>query len=311
MQSVEIWRKNATNPALLSETQSITLKKVSDTETKKFANGCHLEMGKPGAAEIQAVGSIASLPDGKTESGPLSPLSFFTEFAGSKVVQWAKDKEVVKEGDAETTIYFQKIMAGKELLIPGNSPTFKGLKSEKLADKMNFISLMLALFCGTASLPHVLIRYYTVKDQASARKSTVVGIASIGFFYILTFYLGLGAMTSGAIDPTDATNNMAAPLLSKTFGPLPFAIISAIAFTTVLGTVSGLIIAASGAVAHDLLTNFMKRDLSDEEKVRSAKSRPSSSDCSRSCSESCSKTSTSPSWSAGPSMSPLPQICRR
>ena len=51
---------------------------------------------------------------------------------------------------------------------------------------------MLALFCGTASLPHILIRYYTVKDQAAARKSTVVGIASIGFFYVLTLYMGLG-----------------------------------------------------------------------------------------------------------------------
>ena len=70
---------------------------------------------------------------------------------------------------------------------------------------------MLALFCGTASLPHILIRYYTVKDEAAARKSTIVGIASIGFFYVLTLYMGLGAMTSGALDVTDS--NMAAPLL--------------------------------------------------------------------------------------------------
>ena len=115
---------------------------------------------------------------------------------------------------------------------------------------------MLALFCGTASLPHILIRYYTVKDQAAARKSTVVGIASIGFFYVLTLYLGLGAMTSGALDVTNS--NMAAPLLARSFGELLFAIISAIAFTTVLGTVSGLILAASGAVAHDLLTNVLQ-----------------------------------------------------
>ena len=62
----------------------------------------------------------------------------------------------------------------------------------------NFLSLMLALFCGTASLPHILIRYYTVKDQVSARKSTVVGIAAIGFFYVLTLFLGLGATTGSA-----------------------------------------------------------------------------------------------------------------
>ncbi len=128
---------------------------------------------------------------------------------------------------------------------------------------------MIALFAGTASLPHILIRYYTVKDQAAARKSTVVGIASIGFFYMLTLYLGLGAMTGGTLDPTN--NNMAAPLLAKSFGALPFAVISAIAFTTVLGTVSGLILAASGAVVHDLMTNVLKVNLSDRGKVTAGK----------------------------------------
>jgi cation/acetate symporter len=128
---------------------------------------------------------------------------------------------------------------------------------------------MIALFCGTASLPHILIRYYTVKDQASARKSTVVGIASIGFFYILTLFLGLGAMTSGTLDVTDS--NMAAPLLARSFGELPFAVISAIAFTTVLGTVSGLIMAASGAVAHDLMSNFLRIEMNDHGKVRAGK----------------------------------------
>src|SRR5690606_11455724 len=132
-----------------------------------------------------------------------------------------------------------------------NSPSFKGIRGDDLMPKINFLSLMLALFCGTASLPHILIRYYTVRDQAAARKSTVVGIGAIGFFYVLTLFLGLGAMTSGAIDVTDS--NMAAPLLAKSFNEWLFAIISAIAFTTVLGTVSGLIVAASGAVVHDLL----------------------------------------------------------
>src|SRR5439155_11129981 len=150
-------------------------------------------------------------------------------------------------------------------LTAGSSPTLKGIRSPKLFDKLDFISLMLALFAGTASLPHILIRYYTVKDQASARKSTVIGIASIGFFYILTLYLGLGAMTSGALDPTDS--NMSAPLLAKSFNNFLFAVISAIAFTTVLGTVSGLIMAGSGAVAHDLMENFFKVRMDDRLKV--------------------------------------------
>jgi cation/acetate symporter len=118
-------------------------------------------------------------------------------------------------------------------------------------------------------LPHILIRYYTVKDEAAARKSTIVGIASIGFFYILTLYMGLGAMTSGALDVTN--DNMAAPLLAKSFSEFLFAVISAIAFTTVLGTVSGLIVASSGAVVHDLVTGLFKVELNDHEKVRLGK----------------------------------------
>ena len=124
---------------------------------------------------------------------------------------------------------------------------------------------MLALFCGTAALPHILIRYYTVSSPAAARKSTIVAIACIGLFYILTLYMGLGAMTSGVLDLTN--DNMAAPLLAMSFGISIFAIISAIAFATVLGTVSGLIVAASGAVAHDLIDRFFNRKLSDKRKV--------------------------------------------
>src|SRR4029453_12900776 len=139
---------------------------------------------------------------------------------------------------------------------------------DSLVKKLDFLSLMIALFAGTASLPHILIRYHTVKDGPAARKSTVVGIASIGFFYILTLFLGLGAMTTL---PPMKDSNMAAPLLARQFGELLFAIISAIAFTTVLGTVSGLILAASGAVAHDLMHNFMRLDLSDHGKVRAGK----------------------------------------
>ena len=128
---------------------------------------------------------------------------------------------------------------------------------------------MLALFCGTASLPHILIRYYTVKDEAAARKSTIVGIAAIGFFYVLTLYIGLGAMVSGSLDVT--TDNMSAPLLAKSINQWLFAIISAIAFTTVLGTVSGLIIASAGAVTHDLLVSSLGFKFSGNEEVRVAK----------------------------------------
>jgi cation/acetate symporter len=86
---------------------------------------------------------------------------------------------------------------------------------------------------------------------------------------VLTLYLGLGAMVSGNLDLTDS--NMAAPLLARSVSPLLFAIISAIAFTTVLGTVSGLILASSGAVAHDLLGGVFGMKLSGDSQVRVAK----------------------------------------
>jgi cation/acetate symporter len=136
-------------------------------------------------------------------------------------------------------------------------------------ERVDFVSLMLALFCGTAALPHILIRYYTVKTPACARKSTILAIVAIGFFYILTLFMGLGAMSSGVLNP--ATSNMSAPLLAKSFGVFLFAMISAIAFATVLGTVSGLIVAASGAVAHDLLDRFAGVLKTDEQKVVAGK----------------------------------------
>lgn len=222
----------------------------------------------PARSEVQRFGVIESLPDGRLKTGPLGPLAYLKTLQDSTIVMWSTEKVVQADGSTKAN-YLPKSVRGSELLVPGGSPTFKGVRSAKLYDKLDFLSLMTALFCGTASLPHILIRYYTVKDQASARKSTVVGIASIGFFYILTLFLGLGAMTSGTLDVTDS--NMAAPLLARSFGELPFAVISAIAFTTVLGTVSGLIMAASGAVAHDLMANFLRIEMNDHTKVRAGK----------------------------------------
>lgn len=135
--------------------------------------------------------------------------------------------------------------------------------------KWNFVSLMLALFLGTASLPHILIRYYTVPTAKDARKSTIIAIAAIGGFYVLTMFMGLGAAVNGVLDVE--SSNMSAPLLAKAFGIGLFSIISAIAFATILGTVSGLIVASSGAIAHDLIDKYMGKNLSDEKKVVAGK----------------------------------------
>jgi cation/acetate symporter len=227
---------------------------------------------------------LEKLPPGKTSPPVLlgaveqhgsSPAGFVRTFSSSGFATYYQQTKA----EAETTIpdsrglQQRSTIQGSDLLLPGGSPTFKGVRSEKLTDRLDFVSLMLALFCGTASLPHILIRYYTVKDAAAARLSTVVGIGVIGFFYCLTLFIGLGAMVSGNLDPTDT--NMAAPLLAKSFagltGETMFAIISAIAFTTVLGTVSGLILAAAGAVAHDFVKTVLGHELEDHQQVKIAK----------------------------------------
>jgi cation/acetate symporter len=233
-------------------------------------DGSVLVNGLPQSREhdLRPVGSIARLPErfaGRGSTGPLGPLEYLSVLEDSTVVTWASRREADATGTHTT--YFPVERKGADLLRPGGF--FKGLSSGRLADRLDFASLMLALFCGTASLPHILIRYYTVKDADAARKSTVVGIAAIGGFYVLTLYLGLGAMTSLCLDPT--SSNMAAPLLARSFNEPLFAAISAIAFTTVLGTVSGLIMAGSGAVAHDLVENVMGVRMTDHEKVRCGK----------------------------------------
>ncbi len=198
-----------------------------------------------------------------TKTGALAPLDFLTTLQKSTVVLW--ETKIVHMDDAVLTIHTPKPTPGSQVLRPGQKFKVEGSATEKF----NFISLMLALFCGTAALPHILIRYNTVPSQAAARKSTLVAIAAIGLFYILTLFLGLGAMTSGVVNLWD--DNMSAPLLARSFGVFLFAIITSIAFVTVLGTVSGLIVAASGAVAHDLMDNFLGMRMSDREKVIAGK----------------------------------------
>jgi cation/acetate symporter len=220
------------------------------------------------AHDLTPVGAVTALPGGVTSTGPLGPVAFLRTFNEATIETWTSEKRTLRDGRV-ATIYTPRSQAGADLLQPGASPTFKGVRSTTLFDKLDFLSLMLALFAGTASLPHILIRYYTVKDVMAVRKSTVVGIGAIGLFYVLTLYLGLGAMTSGALDVTNT--NMAAPLLARSFSEPLFAVISAIAFTTVLGTVSGLILAASGAVVHDLLTHVWRMELTDDAKVRAGK----------------------------------------
>ena len=239
---------------------------MSTTKTPdgvKLYNGAPKEEGK-----FYQVGNMVTIiKDGvEVEStGKVSPLKFLSIINSSEVARYVT--VLFDDGDNAVTAYVKTVTPGKEMLIPGLK--FKIGKGATPLSKLNFISLMLALFLGTASLPHILIRYYTVPSQKAARKSTIVAIAAIGFFYVLTMFMGLGAATNGVLNLEDG--NMSAPLLAKAFGVGLFAIISAIAFATILGTVSGLIVASSGAIAHDLVDRYLGKQLSDKAKVKAGK----------------------------------------
>ena len=235
----------------------------------KMKNGEKLYNGEPKeAAKFYQVGNMERIVmDGKEveSTGKLGPLKFLGVFNSSDLKRYIKVK--FEDNENVVTAYYQEITPGREMLIPGLK--FKIGKGATPLSKLNFLSLMLALFLGTASLPHILIRYYTVKTQRDARKSTIVAISVIGFFYILTLFMGLGAASSGVLNMDDG--NMSGPLLAKAFGVVLFSIISAIAFATILGTVSGLIVASSGAIAHDIIDRYMGKKLSDKDKVKAGK----------------------------------------
>ncbi|MDP3359131.1 MAG: cation acetate symporter [Lutibacter sp.] len=205
--------------------------------------------------------------DGKEveKTGPIGPFKFLSTIENGEIVRLTELK--FKDEDRKVTAYYQNVTSGKDFMLPGLK--YKIGKGSTFWDKMDFISLMLALFLGTAALPHILIRYYTVPSQRDARKSTILAIAAIGFFYILTLFMGMGAAVNGVFDVE--SSNMSAPLLAKAFGVGLFSIISAVAFATILGTVAGLIIASSGAIAHDLMDNYMQRNPTDEQKVKAGK----------------------------------------
>jgi cation/acetate symporter len=228
--------------------------------------GARLINGAPASREntLRQVGNmevIGGKSGAAASTGAVGPLRFLALIGDSqsRIRQWKEAKFV--DGADHVSVFYPTFTEGGRILRPGLSFKVEGTPLERI----DFVSLMLALFLGTAALPHILIRYYTVPSPAAARKSTIVAIAAIGFFYVLTLFMGLGAMTSGTINLTD--NNMSAPLLARSFGTFLFSMISAIAFATVLGTVSGLIIAASGAVAHDILDRFAGAIKSDKQKV--------------------------------------------
>jgi cation/acetate symporter len=146
------------------------------------------------------------------------------------------------------------------------------------AKPIDTISLGLGLVLGTAGLPHILMRFFTVPDAKAARSSVGWAVGLIGVFYLMTTCLGFGAraiLGEGATEAVGSGGNLAAPLLAEEVGggagtvggDLFLAIIAAVAFATILAVVAGLVISASGAVAHDVWSNIVRagRDSEREE----------------------------------------------
>ncbi|MEH7060899.1 sodium/solute symporter [Bacillus wiedmannii] len=138
----------------------------------------------------------------------------------------------------------------------------------KYKDGLDTLSLNLGLVLGTAGLPHILVRFFTVRDAKTARQSVVYATWLIGAFYIMTIFLGFGAAAfvgNEAIMKANPAGNMAAPLLAKALGgDFLFAFVSAIAFATILAVVAGLVLTAASAFAHDFYNEIIRKGKSTE-----------------------------------------------
>ena len=147
---------------------------------------------------------------------------------------------------------------GEGVLAPGRLVT----------NPLDAVSLGMALMFGTAGLPHILMRFYTVPDARAARASVFVATGVIGLFYLLTFVLGFGAMVlvgPDTIRAVDAGGNMAAPLLAELLGGTPFlGFIAAVAFATILAVVAGLALSGAATLSHDLWVNVFRKGHADE-----------------------------------------------
>jgi cation/acetate symporter len=167
--------------------------------------------------------------------------------------------ELFKQASAATPL-------GQKFLEPG----------ALVSSPLDAFSLGLALMFGTAGLPHILMRFYTVPDAKAARKSVFYATGFIGYFYILTVTIGFGAAVlvgQKVIMGIDAGGNMAGPLLAEALGGNLFlGFLSAVAFATILAVVSGLTLAGASALSHDLYVGVIRRGVAAEkEEVKVAK----------------------------------------
>lgn len=176
---------------------------------------------------------------------------------------------VLNNVDFDVNILFEKAVSvharGNEIMAPG------GL----ISDPISALSLGVALIFGTAGLPHILMRFFTVSSAKQARRSVFFATGFIGYFYVLTFIIGFGAIVLLVNNPyffddqgmLIGGNNMAAIHLSQAVGGDVFlGFISAVAFATILAVVSGLTLAGASAISHDLYASVIKKGKTSDKK---------------------------------------------
>ncbi|MSM40858.1 MAG: sodium/solute symporter [Geobacter sp.] len=197
-----------------------------------------------------------------------NPIQFFTDIATSPNIIEHVQKVVLKD-----PLPVPGFDYGQRFLEPGLF----------LKAPLDQISLGMALVLGTAGMPHILMRFFTVPTAQAARKSVIIAMFIIGSFYILTTLLGFGAaihVTPQAISGIGKGGNMAAMMLAQkmggdiapVIGDIFLAFLCAVAFATILAVVSGLVLAASAAIAHDVYVNVFKDGHADQhEQVMAAR----------------------------------------
>jgi cation/acetate symporter len=189
-----------------------------------------------------------------------NPIGFFSDIVNSPDIQDHVSKLVLKDG-----VILNGVDAGQRMLEPGLF----------MKSPLDQISLGMALVLGTAGMPHILMRFFTVPTAQAARKSVIIAMFLIGGFYVMTTLLGFGAaihVTPQGITQVDPGGNMATLLLAQQlgaditpiFGDILLAFLCAVAFATILAVVSGLVLAASAAIAHDIYVNVIKDGHADQ-----------------------------------------------
>ena len=197
-----------------------------------------------------------------------NPIGFFSDIVNSPDIQDHVSKLVLKDG-----VVLEGVDAGQRFLEPGLF----------MKSPLDQISLGMALVLGTAGMPHILMRFFTVPTAQAARKSVIIAMFIIGGFYVLTTLLGFGAavnLTPQGIISVDPGGNMATLILAQTLGAeiapilgdIFLAFLCSVAFATILAVVSGLVLAASAAIAHDIYVNVIKDGHADQhEQVMAAR----------------------------------------